>query len=360
MFQKIAYFITPHGYGHGTRAVAVMAAILEQFPQVRFEIFTRFPKFLIDQSMTVSYGYHELECDLGLVQKSALEIDFPKSIERLQGFFPFNDSDIQGLARKVKQLGCGAVFCDIAPMGIAVAKTAGLPSILTENFTWDWIYGGYLQQAPGLQPFIDYLAELDGQVTWRIQTDPIGVPRPGAFQTAPVVRKLRESREAIRRKLKVPKGIRLVMITMGGVGLQLDFLHQLAPFKDCLFLIPGQKTNFDQRILGLAWGDFYHPDLVAAVDVVIAKLGYSTFAEVYQAGVPFGYIERDFFRESPAIARYIREHMPGAPFTESAFLDGSWLEGLSQLLSMERDTRPKPNGADQIAQFVAREIFPNT
>lgn len=356
MFRKIAYFITPHGFGHGTRAVAVMAALLERNPEIRFEIFTQFPKSLIDQSIKGAYAYHDLECDLGLVQKSALEVDFPKSIERMARFFPFDEGRIRSLADQVNHLGCEAVFCDIAPMGIAVAKAAGLPSILTENFTWDWIYNGYLDQAPGLQPFIDILAELDSQVTWRIQTEPIGLPRPNAFKTPPVVRKLRESREAIRRKLNVAPHVRLVMITMGGVGQTLTFLDQLAEFKECLFLIPGMETDLDKRILGLSLGEFYHPDLVAAVDVVIAKLGYSTFAEVYQAGVPFGYVERDYFRESPAIAKYITQHMSGCSFSEKAFLDGSWLRRLPQLLAMPRDTNPKPNGADRIAELVESEI----
>jgi len=31
-------------------------------------------------------------------------------------------------------------ICEIAPMGILVAKETRVPAILVDNFTWDWIY----------------------------------------------------------------------------------------------------------------------------------------------------------------------------------------------------------------------------
>ena len=42
--------------------------------------------------------------------------------------------------------------------------------------------------------------------------------------------------------------------------------------------------------------DLYHPDLVHAADAVVAKLGYSTVAETYSAGVPLGIFLAVIFR----------------------------------------------------------------
>ena len=44
-------------------------------------------------------------------------------------------------------------------------------------------------------------------------------------------------------------------------------------------------------------------------DVVIGKLGYSTLAEAYQAGVPYGFIRRPGFRESDILADYVGARM---------------------------------------------------
>jgi len=63
------------------------------------------------------------------------------------------------------------VICDIAPMGIRVARAAGVPSVLIESFTWDWIYRGYAVQ--GLNQFETYLQSIFAEATYRIQTQPI-------------------------------------------------------------------------------------------------------------------------------------------------------------------------------------------
>ena len=36
----LAYFISPHGFGHAARAAAVMSALHTQDPALQFEIFT--------------------------------------------------------------------------------------------------------------------------------------------------------------------------------------------------------------------------------------------------------------------------------------------------------------------------------
>ena len=64
---SIAYFISPHGYGHAARACAVMAAMHELNPSIRFEIFTTIPQWFFDQSIPGTFTYHNLLTDIGLV-----------------------------------------------------------------------------------------------------------------------------------------------------------------------------------------------------------------------------------------------------------------------------------------------------
>ena len=55
---RIAYFISPHGYGHAARASAVMDAIHDISPSLRFEIFTTVPQWFFEQSLTGPFAYH--------------------------------------------------------------------------------------------------------------------------------------------------------------------------------------------------------------------------------------------------------------------------------------------------------------
>jgi UDP-N-acetylglucosamine:LPS N-acetylglucosamine transferase len=92
--------------------------------------------------------------------------------------------------------------------------------------------------------------------------------------------------------------------------------------------------------------------MVNAADAVIGKAGYSTVAEVYNAGVPFGYVGRPDFRESTALTVFIEQEMRGLPIKRSQFQSGAWLSLLSDLLALPRVHRNNSSGADQVAAFV--------
>jgi hypothetical protein len=165
----IACFISPHGYGHAARAAAVMEALRALDPAFQFEIYTQVPEWFFQNSLSGAFRYHALLTDVGLTQKNSLVEDLPATLARLSQLFPFDRTVIQTLAEQVVAQGCRLVLCDIAPMGIAVAQAAGLPSLLVENFTWDWIYEGYPAYRQPLQPYIDYLRELFAAADYHIQ-----------------------------------------------------------------------------------------------------------------------------------------------------------------------------------------------
>jgi hypothetical protein len=351
----IAYFVSPHGYGHASRAAAVMAALQVLKPATQFEIFTQVPRWFFADSLANPGGYHALLTDIGLAQKNSLVEDLPETVRRLAGFLPFEPSQVENLAHQVKRLGCQMVICDISPLGIAVAKAAGLPAVLVENFTWDWIYQGYVALEPRLSQFITELQDLFAAVDYRIQTEPVGQPQPAALTTAPVSREGRTPASKTRQRLGWSAQAKVVLLTMGGIPWEYTFLEQLAAQRDFYFIIPGAAERLELRdnlALLPQRSDFYHPDLVNAADVVIGKLGYSTLAEIYYAGVPFGYIPRLHFRESEVLAAYIENELSGIAITGAQFENGEWLARLPDLLALPRRHHHRINGADQAASFI--------
>lgn len=354
---RFAYFVSPHGYGHAARSAAVMTALRRYIPTVRFEIFTQAPDWFFQDSLGGNFGYHALMSDVGLAQKTSLVEDIPETLRRLANFLPFDQIQVEGLAGQLKQLGCRLVICDIAPLGIAVAKTAGLPAVLVENFTWDWIYEGYLASEARLSPYINDLRAWFAAADYHIQTEPVCQPQPVHLTTAPVSRSSRTPAEEIRQKLDLPAQAKAVLLTMGGIPWDYNtFLGRLAGQANIYFIIPGGSERVERRdnlALLPHHSEFYHPDLVNAVDAVIGKLGYSTLAEAYHAGIPFGYIPRPDFRESEKLAGYVSRRMNSVAITAAQFESGAWLSRLPELLALPRVELNEPNGADQIARFVA-------
>jgi len=352
---RIAFFVSPHGFGHAARACSVMEAIRNIQPNVLFDIFTTVPRWFFEDSLSAPCAYHELVTDIGMVQRTPLEEDLFETIDRLNHFLPFEPSLISLLAQQLRNLGSQLVICDIAPMGILVAQHAGIPSVLVENFTWDWIYQGYRSRNKHIVRHVEYLRNVFGAADHHIQTEPVCQYRESNLVTPPVCREFRTPRNAIRGQLNISPDKNVALITMGGIEVQFDFAEALRSQPDVTFVLPGgsQSTKLTDNLVLLPYHcPFFHPDLVNASDAVIGKLGYSTVAEVYHAGLPFAYVPRHHFGESEIMARFVKQHMTGMAIEEKAFHTGSWVSEVPRLLELERKQPDSPNGSDQIAGYI--------
>lgn len=336
-----------------------MEALYAIDPRIEFEIFSDAPKWFFEKSLSPEFEYHSLLTDIGLVQTSPLKEDLAETINRLNKFIPFNKNLIRKTAHTVKEKGCKAVICDIAPMGIMVAEKAGIPSILIENFTWDWIYEGYRNKRHEFEKHITYFKNLFNFADYHILAEPFCDKSRFDLITPPISREPRTSGPEIRRKLQIPLNAKAVILTMGGITENYSFLKKLSALEDICFIIAGIGDRFeiDGNLFLLPHNsEFYHPDLINASDGVIGKVGYSTLAEVYRAGVPFGYVTRKGFRESPFLDSFIKENMKNIPIEEKNFYTGDWLSILPSLLSMPKIDNNAPSGAEVAAKFVYRVI----
>lgn len=356
----IAFFITPHGYGHATRSAAVMAAIEERLPQIRFELFTTCPSEIFKDSLQSEFGYHPVVSDIGMVQTSPLAEDPEATCRQLDKWLPFDPDLVSQTASLLKTLNCGLIVSDISPIGIVAAQHAGLPSVLVENFTWDWIYQAYLSKAPGLQTHIDYLGEIFGQADLRIQTVPICRSAPGALHISPISRKPQLGRIATRQRLHIPSDAKMVLVSMGGVPCTFDFLERLPGDLSIHIVIPGAATAaapHERVILLPKHSDFFHPDLMQAADMLVGKAGYSTVAEAYHAGIPFGYICRPDFPESAHLEKFICDHLPAKAIDSPSYHNGQWIHAVQRLLNTARTPYEEENGADVAAACIEETFF---
>ena len=359
MKLSIATFVTPHGFGHAARACAVMEAIARfAGPEARFDIFTRVPRWFFERSLGDGFEVHDVPTDVGLAQLGPLREDLDETVRRLDAFLPLDDGLVDSLADDLRRRGCVAVLCDIAPLGIAAASRAGIPSVLIENFTWDWIYGGY--DEPRLAPHARTLRQLFAAADHRIQCEPLCDRAPALARVAPVSRAPRTGRSEVRAQLGIGADDPMVVVSMGGVPGEYPWLDALARRADATYVVPGvgDEIRREGGVLTLPQDSpLYHPDLVAASDAVVAKLGYSTVAEVFRAGVPLAHVGRARFREVGPLADFAAREIGGFGLQPEAFASGAWLDRVGELLALGRRDRPGPDGAEQVATVILEEVL---
>lgn len=354
---KIACFISPHGFGHAARASAVIEAVGTRLAPCHFEIFTTVPSWFFADSLSVPFSWHPVTTDIGLVQKNAFIEDIERTLVRLNTFLPFDPVLVADLAEQICRKQCHLILCDIAPLGIAVGRKCGIPSVLIENFTWDRIYAGYPSVAAMMTHHITYLRRIFDTADHRIQTEPVCFRDAADLTVGPVSRRFRTTGPEIRRKLEIPDTQKIVLITTGGIPERYGFLDQLKKFAGVTFILPGGSPStewHDNLVLLPRRSAFFHPDLVNASNAVVGKVGYSTIAEVYAAGVPFGHAARYPYPESPGLVDFISRQMRGVALSESDLGSGRWLAMLPKLLELPRQPRADSNGSEQIAAYIGK------
>jgi hypothetical protein len=350
----VAYVVSAHGFGHAARASAVMAALARFRRDLRLEIFTTVPSWFFAQSLDADHVVHPVETDLGLVQRSALEVDLEATVHRLDSLLAPRSSELARLHEAVGAVSASVVVCDIAPLGLLVASRLGIPAALVENFTWDWIWEGFVEDEPRLRGPTVRVRQLFDLARLHVQAIPVCRPVASALQVSPISRLPRAARGRVRRRLGVVGSERLALLSMGGTGFSYRSLDRLRGVPGWRFVVPGagDEPRSEGRLVTLPFrSEFYHPDLVHASDVVVGKLGYSTVAEAFHAGCPMVMLRRPGFRESPVLARFAERELAAVEVTEEAFNDGSWIAALEEIEG-DRRVEPRSNGAEAAATAI--------
>jgi len=356
----LAAFVTGHGYGHAARACAVLDAVGRRLPDLRVEVFTDAPPWFFEASLEVPVRVHAVRGDVGLVQRNALDADLDATVTALDALLPLDDALVAACADSVVRSGCRAVLADIAPLGVAVGRRAGVPTVLVENFTWDWIYRRLDRPPVRLLEHAAAIAEVNECVDLRLRAEPVCGDAPGRH--VPVIwRRFRHPAATVRRELGVPPDRAMVLVSMGGTHWDLGDMADAGGGSSLTFVVPGATSVRRHRgsVIALpARSGFHHPDLVAAADVVVGKLGYSTVAEAVGAGTAFAFVPRDDFPESPILAAYVQARLPSTRIDRRRFEAGDWRAAIDPLLQRgaPRAHAAGVNGADVAAEAIVARL----
>jgi len=361
--RRLAFFVSPHGFGHAARAAAVVAALRERLSSIEVELWTTVPRWFFEESLDFPFTYREFSCDVGLVQRSPVDEDLPATVAALDRLWSGEAGEkarTRDVASALVASGADLVLCDIAPLGLAAAREAGLPSVLFENFTWDWIYEPLVELEPRLAPWVVFLREQFALADLRIQLEPACAPAERAQTVAPISRRTKQGAEAVRERLAVPDGGALVLVSLGGVRHRLENFEPLFENNFATFVLLGSSER-EEAIRNVRLlphhSPVFHPDLVAAADLVVGKLGYSTVAESVSAATRILYIPRLTFRESAVLEDYVQRRLPAEAMAMDELESGRWVERVPALLARERPAPRPANGAAEAAAIVAGRFF---
>ena len=344
--SSIVFYISGHGFGHASRSIEIINALVDRRPELRVIMRSSVAPWLPNRTARPSIELSPAEVDTGVVQMGSLNLDAGTSIERAAAFMATFDERVANEVAFLRDQQAAMTISDLPALGIAAGRAAGVPSIATGNFTWDWIYGHYAGSGGVSRQIGDI---------YRDTTLALRMPMWGGFETMPNVRDIpfvaRRSRRdpgEVRDALGLPRERPIVLTSFGGYGLGGINQEAIGSMRRYLVLLPGMIDESAMYDRG-----YRYEDLVRAVDVVVTKPGYGIISECLANDTAMLYTSRGDFREYQVLV----DAMPA--FLKCAFIDhadlfaGRWQSHLDALLAQpEPPIHPATNGADVAADIL--------
>jgi L-arabinokinase len=358
---SLFFYISGHGFGHASRDIEVINALLDKRPDLPVVIRTAARQWLFDLTLRHPVPFEQAETDTGIVQIDSLHLDARASIRRAADFYRDLPARAAREAEHLRAAGARLVVGDSPPLAFSGAAAAGVPSIALGNFTWDWIYAGYpdlLDQAPSL---VDTLRRAYAHAAFAVR-----LPMHGGFDTIPVVRDVpfvarRSNRPCrhVRTALGLPVDGRVALVSFGGHGLEGLELDRIDA-RTWTIVTTGQVggrgaspnvVDLDER--RLYEDGIRYEDLVAAADVVVTKPGYGIIAECLANDTALLYTSRGRFVEYQVLVDAIPRFLRCRFIDQQDLYAGRWLAHLDALAADPAPPeRPATNGAEIAANLV--------
>jgi UDP:flavonoid glycosyltransferase YjiC (YdhE family) len=370
--SAIVFYVSGHGYGHASRVIEVINAVLARRPETRIGVRTAAPRWLFDLTVKGRVTFSHLETDTGVVQVDSLTLDEADSIRRAASFHSDLVTRAATETRVLRELNAGLVVGDIPPLAFAVGHAAGVPSIAIGNFTWDWIYADYprVRLAPSLLPAI--------RGAYAKASMALRLPMSGGFESFSnvkdiplIARHATKSREEVVKALKLPADKPIILVSFGGYGLSSLDTEPLSKFRKYTVVTtttaPLGRTRKDASerkgsFVSIPEEAVYdagvrYEDLVAAAEAVVTKPGYGIVSEAIANDTAMLYTSRGHFPEYDILVKEMPHHLRTAFIDQNDLFAGKWEGPLDKLLAQPKPKKkPETNGADVAAEILLKTL----
>jgi L-arabinokinase len=344
--MRIAFYISGHGFGHASRAIELILALMERRPATRIAVRTSVPERLFSPLEGIgTVSLEQVEADSGMAQIDSLGIDEEETARQAARFYADFDRRVAEEAAYLKTFDADLVVGDIPPLAFAAAAQAGVPSVAVGNFTWDWIYGIYPafdRRAPQALPAI--------RAAYALATHALRLPLHGGFEPMLAVtrdvpfiaRRSSRNRADTRHALGLGTGRPIVLPSFSahGADLPVDRLAQ-----DDRFALIDPRRDPPPGVL--------YQDLVAAADVVVSKPGYGIVSECLANGAALLYTSRGRWVEYDVFVEEMPHVLRCRYIPQEDLRAGRWAEAIDALLAQSAPPQhPRVDGADVAADTI--------
>ncbi|KAK6152151.1 hypothetical protein DH2020_014786 [Rehmannia glutinosa] len=289
--------------------------------------------------------------DCGAVQADALTVDRLATLEKyVELAVAPRDSILATEVEWLKSVKANLVASDAVPVACRAAADAGIPAVCVTNFSWDFIYavhdgGGHhihsiIWQIAEDYSHCDFLIRLPGYCPMPAFRDSVDVPL--------VVRRLHKSRAEVRKELGIGEDTKVLIYNFGGqlAGWKLQ-KEYLPDGWICLVCGASEGQELPENFMKLP-KDVYTPDIIAASDCMLGKIGYGTASEA----LAYKGNQLSFKLPSTYVISYKQYFQCGVEIIRRDLLTGRWAPYIERAITLRPCYEADINGGEVVARIL--------
>lgn len=312
--MKLTFIISDHGFGHMTRCLNIIELLLKDVEEIK--IISSVPEFLIEERIgkNEKIKYIKFKTDIGVIQKSSIEIDIDETRKHLKDYWDNFENKIKELKEICK--GTDKIIFDISPLGPYLGKEMSIKSIGISNFSWDWIYEEYENFEEYIKKFESCYLQTDIFIKLPYCPDLKGFKNSKQFSVGFFGEKSKLSKKEILKRLEWDENLTYIFYTFGGHSFNNLYEH-IKEWKIISgFNIVIIDNNFQDNIknlkvlnskllnnLNLKYIDIFHLS-----DIVVGKTGFGFVSESIINSKKVLYTKRGKFREESYLIHALKEN----------------------------------------------------
>lgn len=358
--RSLVFGVSAHGLGHLTRTCRLANALAEIEPSLEFHFWADFPRDRIAAELEMTFQHRPIGYEPGTAQRNCFELDPDQTVRDYRSYMSRREERLGVEREALRATKCDAVICDVPALLVRAASQVGLPAIAVSNFTWDWILEPILEGTPA-EPVLESLREDYRSGVHHIQLPfgPSRSPFPSSEKGGLISRRAELDPAEVKMRLGLQRneGNPLVLVCPGGWDPQGWPCIQTDTKGFDLILVgnlPVQLRPGDLNLPHALPAPIRFPDLVNAVDIVLAKPGYGISSECVTHQTPLVTIDRPGFRETEVLRRELAKLGRSGEMSLSEFFDGRWSRTLEQVLASSESWVALPDRPDRLA---ARQVL---
>lgn len=347
--------LSGHGFGHLAQAAPILAGLAGRLPGLRLTIQTTLPRAVLEARLPLEFRLIPHEADFGMRMHSALRVDLPASLADYRRFHGDWDERLARQRRILSDSAPDLLLANVPYLPLAAADSLDIPSVAFCSLNWADILEGCSPDAR-VTALAATIRQHYRRAACFLRLTP-GMPMeglPNRRVIGPVAQVGTAQARQLRERLGLGPAQRLLLVAMGGVGVDLRPADWGLPAHvHCL--LPGPDPDPAAGLHTWAETGLSVTDLIASVDAVLCKPGYGTFVEAACCATPLVYLERGDWPEEGCLTDWLQSHARSRRLTRTELRDGGLWGALRDLWSAPAGPAVQPTGvAEAVAAILTR------